>query len=379
MRKSILTIPIFVFLFLFLFISCNNDNKKVIIQGEISNLKMPYIISSFNNNDSIVIDTIPVDERGKFSYLQHLDTNRILTLYFNDYNSSEAIFVEQGVNKIKIKGDAILPNLLEVHGGEINNNLTLFKKENETLLKQRSLLLSKTDEEIDDLIISNNIISEKERMALLNSLNHELAQKVEDHIQLNPEKISSVILINEFFKNNENPKTLERVLEYLKNDASNYALTDRLKKHNKKLLLSAEGVQMPYFQLLDENSDIIYSTDFKNKYLLISFLSAKNEESNENLRILKNEYSLLNKDSIEFLSIFIDSDTFPIKKPSIDSIPWKLVYENKSWSSEIVDTYNINIVPFNILIDPEGIITTRDIPINEIKNTIESKTDKSKS
>lgn len=375
MVKSVVTI----FLFLILFVSCNNDNEKVIIKGEISNLDSPYIISSYHNSDSIIIDTIFVDEKGRFSYVQYVDTNSTLTLYFNDYHTSEVIFLEQGVNKIKVNGDAILPYLLEVVGGEINNNLTRFKKENETLLKQRSLLISKFDDADTEYLNSNNIISEKEQIALLNSLNHELAQKVEDYILLNPEKIASVILINEFFKNNENPKTLERVLQYLKDGAANYPLTRRLKKHTDKLMLSAEGVQMPYFQLIDDDGKTIYPTDFKNKYLLLSFLSANSEKSKENLKILKNEYATLDKDSIEFLSIFIDTDTFPIIKPHRDSIPWKLVFENKSWSSEIVDTYNINSVPFNILIDPEGEIATRDIPVNEIKNIINSQTDKPKS
>ena len=375
MVKSVVTI----FLFLIFFASCNNDNGKVIIKGEISNLYSPYIISSYHNSDSITIDTVFVDEKGKFSYVQYIDTSRALTFYFNDYHTSEVIFLEKGVHKIKVNGDAILPYLLEVIGGEINNNLTRFKKENETLLKQRSLLISKFDDENTEYLNSNNIISEKERMALLNSLNHELAQKVENYILLNPEKISSVILINEFFKNSENPKTLERVLQFLKNDAANYPLTHKLKKHTEKLMISAEGVQMPYFQLIDDNGKTIYPNDFKNKYLLISFLSANSEESKENLKILKNAYAILDKDSIEFLSIFIDSDTFPIIKPHRDSIPWRLVFENKSWSSEIVDTYNINSVPFNILIDPKGEITTRDIPVNEIKNIIHSQTDKSKS
>ena len=252
MLNSILTI----LLFLVLFISCNNDDKRVLIQGEVLNLTSPYIISSYHNTDSIVIDTITVNKNGKFSYVQSIDSNRLVTLYFNDYHSSTVIFTEQGIKKIKLKGDAILSDLIEIKGGTINNNLSFFKKENETILKQRCLLISKFDDDKSGNINSNNIISEKEREAILNSLNHELAQKVEDFILLHPEKISSVILINDFFKNNENPKTLDRVLEYLKDDASNYPLTQKLKRHNKKLLLSAEGADMPYFQLIDKTGKL---------------------------------------------------------------------------------------------------------------------------
>ena len=366
-------------LLLLLVVSCGNDDRKVIIEGEISNLESPFIISSFHTSDSIIIDTISVNNKGKFSYSHYVDTNEILTLYFNDFHSSTVLFIEKRINKIKLKGDAILPDLIEVKGGDINNDLSFFKKENETILKQRSLLISKFEDEDSIPVNSIKIISEKEKIALLNSLNHELAQNVEDFILQNPDKISSVILINEFFKNNENPKTLERVLEYLEGDVLDFPLTKKLIEYNRKLLLSAEGALMPFFQLTDIDGKTINSNDFKYKFLLISFLSANNEESNENLKILKDEYSNLNKDSIEFVSIYIDSDTFPILNNETDSIPWKIIIENESWGSKIVDTYNIHYAPFNILINPQSIIETRDVPINEIKNLISSKTDKSKS
>ena len=122
------------------------------------------------------------------------------------------MFSDKGVNKIKMKGDVIFSDLIEIKGGEINESLTTFKLQNETLLKHRSLLMSKKNLEVDSLENSLNIISDKEQIASLNSLNHELSQKVEEFIISNPDKVSSVILINEFFKNNENPETLNRVL-----------------------------------------------------------------------------------------------------------------------------------------------------------------------
>lgn len=375
MIRSILII----ILFSFFFFSCDKDEKTFIIQGEITNLITPYIIASYNISDSVKIDTIKTNNKGVFTYSNKFDTLSTLTLYFNDFHSSTVIFLEKGVTKIKLIGDAALSDLIEIKGGEINNDLSLFKKNNELLLRQRSLLLLKNNEDNDISDTSNNIISEKEQDAMINSLNHELAQKVEDFILDHPEKISSVILINEFFKNNENPKTLERVLEYLKGDALNFSLTYKLKKINSKLLQSAEGANMPYFKLTDTKKHTIESSDFLNKYLLISFLTSKGEESNENLEIMKNEFILLKNDSIEFLSIYIDTDSLPIIYNDSNAIPWKIVTDNKSWGSDIVDAYNVHYTPLNILIDPKGKIISRDIPLGEIKNLIKSRTDKSKS
>ena len=350
--------------------SCYKDNDKLVIQGELSNLMTPYIIASSRVSDTIRVDTIFADVNGRFSYTQNVDTATMFTFYFNDFTSSTIIFSEKGVKKIQIKGDATLSDLIEVKGGEINENLSAFKKENETLLKQRSLLLSRKEYDLDNSINSASIISEKDQSALINSLNHELAQKVEEFILSNPDKLSSVILINDFFKNNENPETLNRVLEYLEGDALKCPLTMKLKSHNKKLMLSAEGSQMPYFKLKDNKDKILESSDFGDKYLLISFLSSNGDSSEENIRILRDEYDSLKSKNIEFLSIYIDSDTLPIINRKVDSIPWKMVVDNKSWGSDMVDTYNVHYLPFNILIDKDGKIVSRDIPVSDVRNMV---------
>ncbi len=375
MVKSILSLC----LFSLVFYACHRDDNKLVIEGELINLTNPYVIASSRVSDTIRLDTISVDKNGKFSYTQIVDTATFFTFYFNDYSSSTIVFSDKGVNKIKMKGDVIFSDLIEIKGGEINESLTTFKLQNETLLKHRNLLMSKHNLEVDSLENSLNIISDKEQIASLNSLNHELSQKVEEFIISNPDKISSVILINEFFKNNENPETLNRVLEYLEGDALKSPLTLKLKNHNQKLMLSAEGAKMPSFKLKDDKDKSIESSDFENKYLLISFLSFKSDETTENIKILKDEYKFLDKKDIEFLSIYIDSDTLPIINHSIDSIPWRIVIEDKSWGSDIVDIFNVHYLPFNILIDPKGIIVARDVPINDIKNIINTTTDKSKS
>lgn len=375
MVKSILTL----FLFTVVFFSCQRDDNKLVIEGELTSLTTPFVIASYRVSDTIRIDTIFVDKNGKFSYAQNVDTATFFTFYFNDFSSSTIVFSDKGIKKIKMKGDAILSDLIEIKGGEINESLTNFKIENEALLKHRSLLMTKTNFEVDSLQNSGNVISEKEQAASLNSLNHELSQKVEEFIISNPDKIASVILINEFFKNNENPETLNRVLEYLDGDALKSPLTLKLKNHNQKLMLSSEGAQMPSFKLKDDKDKIVESSDFLNKYLLISFLSLNGDETTENIKILKDEYKSIDKKNIEFLSIYIDSDTLPIINHTKDSIPWRVIVENKSWGSDLIDTYNINYLPFNILIDPKGKIVTRDVPINDIKNIINTTTDKSKS
>lgn len=351
-----------------LFLSSCKDENNLLIKGEISNIEEPYILATSLVNDSLRVDTIQTSKHGKFKYSTNIDTLTSFTLYFNDFESSAVIYADKE-QVINVSGDANMPDLMQVHGNEINEDLSAFKKKNEALLKTRAELLLNI--KIDNKNNTNNgVLTKNEKVAHINSLNHELTQKAELYIQENSEKKASVVLINDFFKNTENPQALERVLGYLKGDALNFKLTNNLNIYSNDIKKSAENSIMPYFMLVDTKNDTIFSYNLRGKYTVLSFLSANGTESRENIKVLKEEYTKLNKDSVEFISIYIDSDLYPITTISEDSIPWPTVPEKKSWASEVADAYNIKYVPYNIFISPEGVIKRRNIPAQDINQAI---------
>ena len=348
--------------------SCKKGKPKVIIKGDISNLEVPYVLATHFSADTLAIDTIKVSGKGHFRYVIPIDTLTSFTLYFNNFNTSTVVFADKG-QKIMLNGDANLPDLIQVKGNEINEDLSIFKKENSALLEQRSQIVnnSKKDAKTNKVV---GVLNEADKIAKINSLNHELMQRAEAFIKANPEKMASVILINEFFRDNENPQSLERALGYLKGNALESPLAVDLKIYLEELKQSAEGAYIPYFQLTDLQNKTILSSDFKGKYLLISFLSAGDSESREVIKILKKEYEQLNKDSVKFMSVFIDSDIYPISTIKNDSIPWTTVAEKKSWASDIVKTFHVEFVPYNILITPDGKIKNRNISAIDISKSL---------
>ncbi len=354
--------------------SCRNEGG--IIKGEILNLETPYILASYLSTDSLVMDTIPVDQRGRFNYRTQIDTLTTFSLYLNNYESAAVVFADKD-QKLTVKGDARFPDLIRINGNDINNDLTLFKANNEELLKQRAQLLI-NQREINEVDTSlNNSINRHEEMGKLNVLNHELTLNAEDYIKEHPTKYSSLILISNFFMNSDNPGALERVLGYLDGDITKTEMAARLNAYSEKLNRSAEGVPMPYFQLTDEEGNTIRSSDFSGKYVLLSFVSTGGVESRETVELLKNAYHKLERDSVEFITIYIDSDSYPVKYVEQDSIPWLVVAEERSWGADIVDNFNVQYVPFNILISPDRTIQVRNIAaqgvVDEIKKSSERK------
>jgi peroxiredoxin len=350
---------------LILLSACNNRNSFS-VKGDVDKLTNPIIFATFSSADTLAIDTIKASKNGKFSFDAVIDTFTVLTFYFNDFTSSCVVFANKG-DKIKIKGDAAFPDLIQVNGNEINDDLTLFKKEHNDLLFKRGELFNNLRSETAEEGINQN-----EQRAQLNVLNYQLTLQAEEFVKNNPEKAASLIMINNFFRNPDNPQALERVLGYLNEDILQLPMGQSLKNYSNKLKASAEGASMPYFDLKDINGKDVISNDFRGKYLVLNFISSTDLDSRENVKILKNEYSNLNKDSVAFVSVYIDSDIYPITLLKNDSIPWTIVPEKKSWASEIVNTYNVPFIPYNIVISPSGIIKNRNIPAQEIEESIKN-------
>ena len=346
-------------------VSCRNGDGTV-IKGDISNLSKPYILASYLSADSLVVDTIPVYDYKKFNYKVNIDTLTTFSLFMDE--GATVVFADNG-QKIKVKGDALFPDLIKVNGNEINDDLTAFKSVNKDLLKQRGRLLTDLHIIRDNDTSRNNSLSRSDDISNLNLLNHELTLKAEEFIKENPSKISSLILINNFFTNSDTPKSLERVLGYLEGDVVETNISKKLQSYSEKLNRSAEDAFLPYFQLTDNEGELIHSNSFKGKYLLLSFLSNTGIESRETVELLKEEYEVLGNDSIEFVSVYVDSDVYPIEIEH-DSIPWTVVIEDRGWGSEIVDLLNIQYIPFNILINPEGTIMLRNVPAQEVAEMV---------
>lgn len=369
MKLVKLSISIIICMLLF---SCKNNKNGIALKGDISNLENPQVLISYFSGDTLAIDTIISDKHGKFTYKNTIDTLTVFSLYFNNQSSSVMVFAYPKDN-ISIKGDARLSDLIKVNGNEINNDLTLFKESNKELLQQRTLLLRNLKEEKESNPTSNNrILANAHEIAKINSVNQELILNAEEQVKKNPTKMSSLILINEFFADSENPKGLNRVLEYMQGDILKSKMGLNLKAYSEKINRSAEGSFMPYFRLVDKSGDTIQSYDYQGKYLLLSFISTTGIDSRETIQSLKQTYKDVNKDSVEFISVYIDSDIYPISYIENDSIPWTVVPEKKSWASDIVEAYNIEFIPNNILISPAGIISDRNVPAVAVENALKN-------
>lgn len=360
-------------LFISIFTSCKQENdQEFTVSGKLENVKESYFIAAYEQRDSLIIDTIRVDKKGNFLIKNTIDSLSIMSLYFNDNNKYTYVFIDKGLH-VDISGDVLYPDLLDTRGGSINDDLRVFKTKHTDLLKKRTDILTA----LEDSCYSSNELDihyEKTLLTNLNNVNFELATVVGEYVKMNPDKISSVMLINAFVKSELTIPRLDECLAKLRGDAARFYIAQELSKYSELIKQSAEGVMCPSFSRKTNDGKIFNIISQRGKYILLSFMPSDCETFKEQNDYQIDLYKKFKHDNvnIEFTTILVNSENKVMPSNISKSIKWTLIYEEKGWSSELLETFNIRNIPFHILIDPNGIILNRDISLFSLEEIMDN-------
>lgn len=169
------------------------------VQGKLQNISDSYFIAVREQSDSIIVDTVQVDNKGQFLLHGSVDTLTVMSMYFNNNMQYAYILLDKGWD-IQVNGDVLYSDLLDVKGGDVNDNLSMFKKQNQELLKKRADILKSLEDSSlqDDEELP--MTTENALVADLQNVNFELSGIAAEYVKSNPDKISSVMIINAFFQ-----------------------------------------------------------------------------------------------------------------------------------------------------------------------------------
>jgi len=356
--------------------SCGKKTGNFEISGTLENVTGDYFFVSHEAGDSLIVDTIPIDKKGRFSYEGKVDTLTVMSLYFNKNTRNTFILVDKNWD-VQMKGDVLYSDLIEVKGGEVNENLTNFKNKNKDLLKSRADILREAEHSTS----GNDSLLVKDYVVELKNINFELANIAESYIKDNPEKIASVMLLNTFFKDETSISRLDECLNLLKGKAVDFPVTADLKSYRDKVKLSAIGSYAPHFSIKNLKDKQIQLVDFRGKYLLLSFVGTTCNVCREEKKDAIAVYNQLKKEkkNIEFVTIVKDIEQEPLSKNITDSVKWDILPVYGGWGARVFDTYYVREIPYNILISPTGYILERDLHILSLPAKLDeviAKTDK---
>ncbi|RME19595.1 MAG: TlpA family protein disulfide reductase, partial [Bacteroidetes bacterium] len=194
----------------------------------------------------------------------------------------------------------------------------------------------------------------------------ELAAKVKEH----KDKFASIIALQML-----DPQKYLEVYQELDKNLSikhpQHPMVQMLHKIIAQQSALAPGTPCPEIALPDPDGKEIRLSSLRGKVVLIDFWASWCKPCRADMPNVVALYKKYKNKGFEILGVSLDKDkeswTKAIKD---DGITWPQVSDLKFWNSEVVPVFNIEAIPYTILVDKNGIILAKGLRGKDLENKI---------
>ncbi len=276
-----------------------------------------------------------------------------------------SLFVDSGIITVTTKTllwDAV------VKGSAIVNDYNNYQHQIQPL----SRLESKFGEVYDSYFKAKKTELAKDVFALYTGMADLYYKEQLQFVKMNPSSAVSLYLIKQAIGSNPDAAKGEPMFAFLSPSLQN---SEKGKELHELIELGRKtmvGQQAIDFMQPDANGTMISLSSFKGKYVLVDFWASwcapcRNESPN-----LVKAYEKYKSKNFEILSITLDEkkDRW-LKAIQDDHYTWTQVGDIKGWENAAARAYGIQGIPFNLLLDPNGVIIARNLRGEALEKKLE--------
>ncbi len=381
MRKLLLAILGIVFLG---FYSCNstgqNSDGNFTIQGKITNGKGHTIyLDNFGNTKPVPVDSATIGENGEYSLSSSTPYANFFVIRLD--NNQFAYLVVDSLDKITINGDYNdFNNTFAPEGSKETQKI----KEINSKLQETYTQLNTTWQELQSHKGEANFDSLRlATQPKFDSLTTGVKKYIKSVIDENPGSlVAYYALFQQLGQNNpiinpgdeEDFKYYEKVDENLQKNLPKSAVTKQL--HSMVLQMkqqieaeriananTAIGTEAPDIALPGPDGKVHKLSDLRGKYVLLDFWAAWCRPCRGENPNVVSAYKKYKSKNFTVFQVSLDKNKEDwIKAIQHDGLgDWTHVSDLKYWQSDAAKLYNIQSIPSNFLIDPEGKIIAKNL------------------
>ena len=366
--------------------ACSNgkfgDSEGFEIEGRLDNAANAQLLfEELTAYNLFPLDTIETDPSGRFHFEGEITPPGFYILRY-DRNNFITFLLDAG-EKVKLTGDAQqLPQSYGVEGSE-----------GSTLLAELNTFQRNSYERVDSLAAifreiqgSDDFIEQKKELDLAYTrVFEEQQQYVMDFIDEHPGSLASIIALYQFFGNQALLRETDH-FDYFEKLAGSLSQVYPDNKHVLDLkrrvnewkrgqlqreeveAILAVGNEAPEIILPDTKGNPIALSSLRGKVVLIDFWAAWCKPCRIANPKLKELYEQYRDKGFEIYGVSLDRNREQwIQGIKDDKINWIQVSDLRFWNSPVVSLYNVEAIPYSVMLDREGRILAKGLSMIELE------------
>ena len=122
------------------------------------------------------------------------------------------------------------------------------------------------------------------------------------------------------------------------------------------------GKQAPEISLPDTEGRTVKLSSFRGKYVLVDFWASWCGPCRKENPNVVQAYNQFKDKNFTILGVSLDRQKEPWEKAIVDdNLNWTHISDLKFWQSEVVPIYQVESIPFNVLVDPDGKVVAENL------------------
>lgn len=373
--------------------ACKSADKpakdEFVVTGKLKNFKNELVyLSELGIKDVIPLDSSVIDKEGAFLFKRKIEVSGFYFLKIGNKTDRRNILtlIASPGERIEISADVNDVYGSYIVSGSKDSELMMQMERNKTMQYER----------VDSL---RKIFAEKQRdsnflqiKTQLDSMYFTIVKDRKDYIseffKSNPGSLACIYGLYEVFGQQNLFHPMEELDVYIK-------VADSLIKYHPKSLHAQElksktvelerqrlkeqeseavlgiGKPAPEIELNDVNGKPIKLSSLKGKLVLVDFWAGWCAPCRRQNPDLVKIYNLYKNKGFEIFGVSLDKDKETwVNAIKDDNLNWIQVSDLGYWNSPVAKLYNITSIPNNYLLDKNGVIIAKHLPVQELEKAL---------
>ena len=369
MQKILISLSV---ILLLSFCDGNKKNSSFQLKGTLSDSKAETLyLEKLGSAKQVIIDSVILDENGNFEFTNYTPKIGFYRIKTNDKNF--AMLVLDSADKVTITGSVKdLGNTFKVEG---SSETTIFIEYN-NLSKIRDIKLDSLNKAFQLLMETNKMDSKRmDSLSAIfetpyNSIINQSNILMVDKISKNTNMYSSIMAIQALDpdKYSDLYKSLDAGLSKKFPNDKNVIMFHEVVE---RMLSTNIGQFAPEISLPSPDGKEIALSSLKGKLVLIDFWASWCGPCRKEMPNVVKIYSKFKNKGFEIYGVSLDQDKEKwLEAITKDGINWPQVSDLKYWDNVAAKIYNVQGIPYTVLIDKDGKIIAKNLRGQELEKKI---------